>query len=88
MLFSTTIQGLITSKFMKNTFHQIKNGRRNKMPTLNDVLKALHQLEIDPSELQIPTFIYSYLINEAQRIADNDVCDESDEDNENSGDDD
>jgi hypothetical protein len=50
------------------------------MPRLSDVLTALRQFDVSPEEISIPTFIYSYLVNEAQRIVENDNSEESDED--------
>jgi hypothetical protein len=56
------------------------------MPTLRDAIRAIKAIDVEPSEIKIPNFMYSFIVGEAQKIADADVLageegdDDSDDD--------
>lgn len=57
------------------------------MPTLKDVLVVLRELDVGIEEVAVPTFMYSYLVGEAERVAsmeasDGDDDEQDDEENE------
>ena len=57
------------------------------MPTLRDAIRAIKAIDVETSEINIPNFIYSFIVGEAQKIADADVLVDEEEDDDRDDDD-